>query len=166
MMTFSHYIYIYLYQTCTCFHYDQYTTYSRFQTARTSERKKTITANVLNAKIKSKSRTGTKRCVYRTEKVKKATSCGVIGASKGTWTNGRPLWLSHSEPMQLDGGLGDTLVREECRYLGSLVTLKLYDFTHLVVINESSITGKFLGTSSSRSQWKIVSNGWYLLECL
>jgi hypothetical protein len=49
-----------------------------------------------------------------------------------------------SEPMQLDSGLGDTLLGEERVYLGPLIALKLYDLTHLVVVNESSVASKFL----------------------
>jgi len=46
--------------------------------------------------------------------------------------------------MQLDGGLGDTLLGEERVYLGPLIALKLYDLTHLVVVNESSVASKLL----------------------
>jgi hypothetical protein len=46
--------------------------------------------------------------------------------------------------MQLDGGLGDTLFGEEVRYLGPLVTLKLYDLTHVDIVDERSIASEFL----------------------
>jgi hypothetical protein len=46
--------------------------------------------------------------------------------------------------VQLDGVLGDTLFREEIRYLETLITLKLDDLTHLLVFNEGTIAGEFL----------------------
>jgi len=46
--------------------------------------------------------------------------------------------------VQLDGGLRDTLFREEGGYLETLITLKLDDLTHLLVFNEGTIAGKFL----------------------
>jgi hypothetical protein len=49
-----------------------------------------------------------------------------------------------SEPVQLDGGLGNPLFSEEVGNLDPLITLKLNDLTHLLVVNESTITGEFL----------------------
>ena len=46
--------------------------------------------------------------------------------------------------MQLDHALWKTLFGKECGNLESLVALKLNNLTHLFVIDESSVTGKFL----------------------
>jgi len=49
-----------------------------------------------------------------------------------------------SEPVQLDGGLWDPLFSEEVGDLDPLITLKLDDLTHLLVVNESTVASKFL----------------------
>jgi len=57
-------------------------------------------------------------------------------------------WLPHDrqglEPMQLDGILRDPLFREEADNLKPLITLKLDDLTHLLVVNESAVASKLL----------------------
>jgi hypothetical protein len=46
--------------------------------------------------------------------------------------------------MQLDGVLRDSLFREEADNLKPLITLKLDDLTHLLVVNESAVASKLL----------------------
>jgi hypothetical protein len=46
--------------------------------------------------------------------------------------------------MQLDGLLVDTVFGEKVGYLDALITLKLDDLTHLLVVNEGTVTGKLL----------------------
>ena len=46
--------------------------------------------------------------------------------------------------MELDRGPGNTLFREECGYLGPLVTLELDDLTHLLVVDEGAIASELL----------------------
>ena len=48
--------------------------------------------------------------------------------------------------MELDRGLGNTLLREERGYLCPLVTLELDDLAHLLVVNEGAVTSELLGT--------------------
>lgn len=56
----------------------------------------------------------------------------------------------NSEPMQLDVSLRDSLFRKEVGDLDSLITLKLDDLTHLLVVNESAVASKFLGGKHGR----------------
>jgi len=49
-----------------------------------------------------------------------------------------------SETVNLDSGLGDTLLDEECRDLLTLVSLELYNLAGLFVINESTVAREFL----------------------
>lgn len=54
--------------------------------------------------------------------------------------------------MQLDGGPRDAFFGEEVCNLDSLVTLKLNDFTHLLIVDEVSVASellKQLGQSTS-----------------
>lgn len=46
--------------------------------------------------------------------------------------------------MQLDGVLRDALFGEEVSYLDPLITLKLDDLTHFLVVNEVTVAGEFL----------------------
>jgi hypothetical protein len=46
--------------------------------------------------------------------------------------------------VQLDSVLRDTLVREELDNLKSLITLKLDDLTHFLVVNECAVASKLL----------------------
>lgn len=46
--------------------------------------------------------------------------------------------------MQLDHALGKTFFGKECGNLESLVALELDNLTHLLVIDESSVTGELL----------------------
>jgi len=46
--------------------------------------------------------------------------------------------------MQLNGVPGDALFHEEVGYFDPLITLKLYDLTHLLVVNEVTIASKLL----------------------
>jgi hypothetical protein len=53
--------------------------------------------------------------------------------------------------VQLDGGLGDPFLREEVGDLEPLITLKLNDLTHLLVVDESAVAGEFLKCSDAVS---------------
>ena len=69
--------------------------------------------------------------------------------------------------MELDRGLGNTLLREERGYLCPLVTLKLDDLAHLLVVNEGAVTSELLATRvSSANGVKGLSGHANLLECL
>lgn len=59
---------------------------------------------------------------------------------------GSRAWMPHDrlEPVQLDGVLRDPLFREEIDNLKPLITLKLDDLTHLLVVNESAVASKLL----------------------
>ena len=46
--------------------------------------------------------------------------------------------------MQLDGIPRNTLFGEEVGYLGPLITLKLDNLTHLFVVDDGTVAGKFL----------------------
>jgi len=46
--------------------------------------------------------------------------------------------------VQLDGVLRDALLREELDNLEPLITLKLDDLTHFLVVNECAVASKFL----------------------
>jgi hypothetical protein len=48
------------------------------------------------------------------------------------------------ESVQLDRALGDTFLREECRYLEPLISLELDYLTKFVVVNKSAVASKFL----------------------
>lgn len=52
--------------------------------------------------------------------------------------------------MDLDLGLVNSIFDQEGGDLGSLITLKLNDLTHLLVINQSSVAGEFLEKSERR----------------
>jgi hypothetical protein len=66
--------------------------------------------------------------------------------------------------MELDRGLGNTLLREECGYLSPLVTLELDDLTHLLVVDEGAVASELLVAGlSARKHRAGYSN---LLECL
>jgi hypothetical protein len=46
--------------------------------------------------------------------------------------------------MELDRGLGNTLLREECGYLSPLVTLELDYLAHLLVVDEGAVASELL----------------------
>lgn len=49
-----------------------------------------------------------------------------------------------SEPVNLDGGLGNTLLGEKVGNLQTLITLELDDLASLFILNESTVASKFL----------------------
>jgi hypothetical protein len=51
--------------------------------------------------------------------------------------------------VQFDGLLVDTIFGEKVGYLNTLITLKLDDLTHLLVIDECTVAGEFLDVSIS-----------------
>ena len=53
--------------------------------------------------------------------------------------------------MELDRGLGNTLLREESGYLGPLVTLELDHLAHLLVVDEGAVASELLAGSVSRN---------------
>jgi len=70
------------------------------------------------------------------------------GGKKYEWNQRAiPSYISvtpHSEPVQLDVGLRNPIFRKEVGNLEPLITLKLNDLTHLLVVNESTVAGEFL----------------------
>lgn len=64
------------------------------------------------------------------------------------------------EPVQLDGVLRYSLFGEEGGDLEPMVTLELDDLSHLFVLDERTITGKFLDKSKfgkGVEEWKVMS---------
>lgn len=53
-----------------------------------------------------------------------------------------------SEPVNLDGTLGNALLSEELGNLYTLITLKLDDLASLLIIDEGTVAGEFLFLSS------------------
>ena len=51
---------------------------------------------------------------------------------------------TRSETVDLDGALRDALLNEECGDLQPLVALQLDDLSSLLILNESTVAGKFL----------------------
>ena len=51
------------------------------------------------------------------------------------------------ETVDFDGGLVHAILDEEGRDLGPLISLKLDNLTHLLVVNKSTVAGEFLGKS-------------------
>ena len=49
-----------------------------------------------------------------------------------------------SETVDLDGALRDALLNKECGDLQPLVALQLDDLSSLLILNESTVAGKFL----------------------
>jgi hypothetical protein len=49
-----------------------------------------------------------------------------------------------SESMHLDGGFFHSVIDEEGRYLGALVSLKLNNLAHLLVIDEGAVACELL----------------------
>lgn len=56
------------------------------------------------------------------------------------------------EPVQLDGVLRNSLFGEEGGDLEPMVTLQLDDLSHLFVLDERPVTGKFLDISEHRER--------------
>lgn len=56
---------------------------------------------------------------------------------------------TRSEPVHLDGRLFNPVFDQEVRNLATLVTLKLDDLTHLLVVNKGAVAGKFLAIDQS-----------------
>lgn len=52
--------------------------------------------------------------------------------------------MSHLEPMQLDSVPRDALFNEEVCNLDPLITLKLNNLTHLLIVNEVAVASEFL----------------------
>ena len=51
---------------------------------------------------------------------------------------------TRSETVDLDGALRDALLNKECGYLQPLIALQLDDLSSLLILNESTVAGKFL----------------------
>ena len=51
---------------------------------------------------------------------------------------------TRSETVDLDGALRDALLNKECGDLQPLVALQLDDLSSLLILNESTVAGKFL----------------------
>ena len=69
--------------------------------------------------------------------------------------------------MDLDGALRDALLNKECGDLQPLVALQLDDLSSLLILNESTVAGKFLSVAVSQCDvLRDASKRIYLLKCL
>jgi hypothetical protein len=57
--------------------------------------------------------------------------------------------------VNLNGGLFHPIFNQEGGDLGALISLELDDLTHLLVVNERSITGEFLKTRSDEQIMRV-----------
>lgn len=69
------------------------------------------------------------------------------------------------EPVNLDGGLVQSVLNKEGGNLGTLVSLKLDNLPHLLVFDKSTVAGEFLGKPSGLTSKMSTRGTTHFLEC-